>query len=91
MTRTFTRRPKIDILKHLEQYTGDQIDLVQDFINTVNSIKVFDLNGNNIVELDPSDEIEDVRDRYITVGIGEGIIDSEAQFDDILKYLTKLQ
>ena len=83
--------PKDRALSCLEQYDADQINFVAEYKDYIDNLEVIDISPEEPELLPLDDEIKNAKIEYLSVGVGEGLIDSEEQFDEILSCLYAME
>lgn len=79
-----TIKRAIDILN---SYDSDSVKFVSEYKDEIDHLRVVELRWPDLVEVDPQEEIANIRHNYLMYGIGEDYVDSVEDFDRIYKAL----
>lgn len=65
----------------------ETVDYVKEFKEKIDNLTVVEFDGHDWIEVDPSDDIDQIQLKYIMFGIDEDLIDDTAQFESIYEAL----
>lgn len=76
--------------KFLESCNPETIDYLKEYIDEIDNLIVLDCNGYDWVEIDPTEEINKIKLRYMMFGIDEDLIDSQEEFEAVYDALRQI-
>lgn len=81
-------------MKEVKKLTGcgySTIDFVDEFADLINNLTVLHSTGYDFEEVDPADEIDGFRHRYLFEGTCEGLVNNDEEFDTLYYIICKIQ
>lgn len=75
----------------LALFDPEVVDYVREYKDEIDSLTVVEPEGDDWIEVDPSDEISKIERRYVRFGIDEGLLDGYEDLETIYEALCTLE
>lgn len=78
---------KLKAIELISKYPQDVIDHINEYRFLASTVKCYEFEGMDLVEVDNSDEVEDIRRQYLISALHEGAFETEDEFDELANAL----